>query len=152
MDWSQISVGAVAGAAATWLGGVFRTWFEYRLDQRKHRADEDRAVRAEQRDEARKEKERKQVEDNHIKHDADELLLYKTQLTGSSDLFNASLVAVRIHDFFTKRPQYLKFSPNRSFLEKYPADFNSQVCYDASSLSHTALDDLKHDVEVLQVH
>jgi hypothetical protein len=151
MDWSQFSVGAIAGGVGTWFLGVLKTWFEHLLEQRRQRAAEERAIRAEQREDARKETERKQAEADRLKKDEDTLLMYKTQLKGCTDLPTAANVVGGIHSYFIERPQHLRHSANAAFLEKYPGDFHDQVCFAPDRFAPTALDELKRDVEALQV-
>ena len=151
MDWSQISFGAVAGAIVAWIGGLFKTWLDYSLEQRKQRAAEDRTIRAEQRDEDRKEKARKESEAAKVKEDEAVLLMYKTQLRGSTELIIAAAVVNCIHDFFSQRPQYTRVAGNRGFLEKYPREFRDEVCYDTAKFTDESLNEIKRDVEDLRV-
>jgi hypothetical protein len=150
MDWSQVSVGAIAGGVGYWLLGVLKTWFEHLLEQRKQQAAEERMIRAEQREEARKETERKQAEADRVKQDQATLLMYKTQLKGSTDLPTAASVVRDIHSFFIKRPHYLN-PTNRAFLEKYPDNFHDRVCFAPGQFDPAALDELKRAVESLQI-
>ena len=78
-------------------------------------SDEDRAVRTELREETRKENERKRSEDERITHDENKLLLYKSQINGSPDMFEAGAVLQLIHALFNTHPQYLKLGTNRGF-------------------------------------
>jgi len=126
-------------------------WFEHFLKERSHQSEEKRVVRAEQREEIRKDKERQRSEEDQTKHDEHKLLLYKTQLSGCSDIVEAGNVVANIHLFFASRPRYLKLPENRAFLEKYPETFRDRACYDSGSISPTALEDLKRDIEVLQI-
>jgi hypothetical protein len=150
MDWSQVSVGAIVGSVGTWFLGLLKTGFEHLLEQRKQRAVEQRAIRAEQREEARKETERKRAEADRVTQDEATLLMYKTQLKGSTDLPTAANVVRDIHSFFIKRPHYLN-PASRAFLEKYPDNFHDQVCYASERFGPAALDELKRAVESLQV-
>ncbi len=151
MDWSQLSLGAIAGSVGTWLLGVLKTWFEHLLEQRRQRAAEERVIRAEQREEERKAIERKQAAAAQLKKDEDTLLMYKTQLKGCTDLPTAAHVVGGIHSYFIQRPQHLRHSANAAFLEKYPDNFHDEVCFAAERFGPTTLDELKRAVEALQV-
>ncbi|HUY12594.1 MAG TPA: hypothetical protein VMX16_03045 [Terriglobia bacterium] len=151
MDWSQLSLGAIAGSAGTWLLGVLKTLFEHLLEQRRQRAAEESVIRAEQREEERKATERKQTEADRVKEDEATLLMYKTQLRGCTELFTAARVVGGIHSYFIQRPQYLGHSANAGFLEKYPGNLHDQVCVTPDQFGPNVLDELKRAVEALQV-
>jgi len=108
-------------------------------------------IRAEEREEIRKQAERIQAQREQVTKDEAVLLMYKTQLKGSTDLSTAASVVGGIHSFFVKRPQYLNHAGNRAFLEKYPGDFRDQVCFAPDRFGASALDELKRAVEVLEV-
>ena len=70
-DWSQlISVGAIGAVFVgflRWLGVIVKTLIDHKLDKRKKRSEEEYAIRAEQREEARKQAEQKQIESEAFK-------------------------------------------------------------------------------------
>ena len=80
------AVPVVIGGFLAMGGGVLKAWIDFFLEQRKQRAAEDRAIHAEQREEARREEERTQAEAAQLKKDEDVLLMYKTQLRGATDI------------------------------------------------------------------
>jgi hypothetical protein len=150
-DWSQLLSGGAIGAVAVWLGGLLKTGFDHILEQRKRRAEEERAIRAEQREEARKQAERKQAEAERVQKDAADLLMYKTQMKGTTNLSTAGSIVSGIHSFFKERSQYLN-AANRAFLQRYPGDFREQVCFAPERFPEpTTLAELKRSVETLQV-
>src|SRR5260370_28715718 len=102
MDWSQISLGAVGGFVGARFFDFLKSLLDHFLDERKQRAAEDRTIRAEQREEERKENERKRVEAAQLKKDGDTLESFKTQVRGATDLVAAAIFVGLIHDFFIK--------------------------------------------------
>jgi len=144
-------MGAIAGSAGTWLVGLLKTWFEHFLGERKERAAEDRTIRTEQREDARKEKERIQAEAAQLKYDGDTLLMLKTQLRGATQTEDASGVVGLIHHFFVNNSHYLNIQSNRAFLEKYARDFQDQVSEGKIILTPAELAILKRDAESLRV-
>jgi hypothetical protein len=150
-DWSQLLSGGAIGAIAVWVGGIVKTGFDHILDQRKKDAEETRKIRAEEREEARKKADRERADAERFKKDETDLLMYKTQLKGTTDLVAAATIVGNIHGFFVQRSQYLN-DANRAFLEKYPVDFFDQVCFAPDRFPEAStLDELKHDVAALQV-
>ncbi len=150
-NWQQLLTAGAIGAAATWLGALVKTGFEHLLEQRKERAQKERVIRAEKREEERKQTERKQAQTEQWKKDEDVLIMYKTQLRGATELDTASNVLSGIHDFFIQRPQYLT-AANRTFLEKYPGDFGTQISFAPHLVAPNTLSELKREVESLQLH
>jgi hypothetical protein len=102
---------------------------------------------AEQPEPARREAERMRAE-AEVKEAAARIFLLKTRLKGFTDLVTAASVVTEIHSFFMKHPKYLN-DANAAFLEKYPGDFRDKVSFGESPA--TSLDNLKRDVETLQV-
>ena len=148
-QWFTVgAVGAVAGGVLTWLGGIVKSGVDHWLDQRKKRTDEEQTIRAEQRAQEREQAQREEARIEKIKQDEAVLVMYKTQLKGTKYLPDAGTVVEGIHSYFVQRPQYLN-ATNRAFLEKYPRDFRSQVCFAPDRFPESTLDKLKRDVDSL---
>ncbi len=82
-----------------------------------------------------------------VRH-AGTLLFLKTRLRGYTELVTAASVVPSLHSFFRSNPEYLN-PTNVAFLEKYPDNFREQVAYGSASV--TSLDELKRDVQSLQI-
>jgi hypothetical protein len=143
MNWSQLSIGAMAGAVGTWLSGILKVGFEHWLDQRKALAAEERIIRTEKREEEKKAAEK-------LERDDATLLMLKTDVRGFTDVTDAADAIPPIRTFFGKSPEYLKIPSNRVFLEKYPQDFRDKLCYDSDNFK-ASLDQLIQDLELLQL-
>jgi hypothetical protein len=151
MDWSQISVGALLGAAGQSVLAASKTAFEHWLETRRQREAEARTIRAEMRAEASKEEERRRAASEQLAKDEAILQMYKTQLKGTSDLVSAGALVGGIHSFFIQRPHYLSITVNRSFLERYPQDFREQAAFAADRFPSTGLAELKVHVDTLHL-
>ena len=151
MDWSQISVGAIAGSIITLVLQTVKSWIDHLLYERKQRSAEQRVVRAEQREEERKEGERKRADASTLEKDADTLEMFKTHVRGATDLTEAAKIVGLIHAFFIKNPQYVRVPANKAFLEMYPKDYYDQVCYDSDRFTASSLAILKNDVQSLKI-
>jgi predicted nucleotide-binding protein len=91
------------------------------------------------------------IQAERAKKDSGKLLLYKTQVKGLSDISTAANVVASIHSFFLVEPQYLN-KTSTLFLEKYPLAFKDQLSYNPEvAMKKWSLDELKRDVESLNI-
>lgn len=79
------------GSIGTWISSVLKTLIEHYLDERTQ-------IRAEKRAEAGQEAERQRSMAEKFQRDEDRLLMYRTQLKGTTDLVRAALVVDGIHN------------------------------------------------------
>ncbi len=149
MDWSQFSIGAIAGTAGTWFLGGLKVGWEHWLEERKHRAADVRVIRAEEREEARKDAERQRARTENLEKDEATLLMYKTQVKGCTEETDAANIVKGIHSFFIQRPEYLRLQNNAVFLEKYPGNLPDFVAYDTTYT--LPLEELKSALDLLQL-
>lgn len=154
-DWFSAASGAVVGAIGRWLLELGGAWF-------KSLTEEKRTIRAEERERANKEADRKREQDEKeaerkraeaetVKRDSAILLALKTRLKGCDNWLAArgeSNSILSIHNFFAQRPQYLEINSNREFLIKWPT--NSPVGGFPDDLKD-GLDELKRDADTLRV-
>jgi phage-related minor tail protein len=141
MNWGWFSTAAVGGIL-TELGrrllDIGETWFKSHTEER-------RTIRAEERERANKEADRKREQAETVERDDACLLAYKTRLKGCSEWAEAVDIVSTIHRYLDQRPRYLEISSNRDFLIKYPnlgAPGEDQEQW---------LADLKRDADTLRV-
>jgi chlorite dismutase len=151
VNWSQLSIGAILGGVGTLALQAARTLLDHILDERKQNAAEQRVIRTEQREEARKESERKRADAAKLKQDADTVEMFKTQVKGATDLAVAANFVGIIHQFFVNNPQYVSIPENRRFLEKYAQNFHDLICYDTARVTSASLAVLQNDVHTLKI-
>jgi predicted nucleotide-binding protein len=83
--------------------------------------------------------------------DSARLQLFKAQINGFSEIRDAANIVSSIHSFFSAAPQYLN-DANIRFLEKYPLNFREKLSFDtAASNEKWSIEELKHDVQSLQI-
>jgi hypothetical protein len=150
LDWSQVSIGAVGGGVLTWVGAFVTKLFEHYLEGKKQEAVLLREIRAEERAEHAREKERGLAKAEALGRTNNELLLLKTRLRGATELVYAGDVVKDIHGFFAKNPQYLSIRDNKSFLERYPESFKDDVHYAVQKFQPNSLALLKADADLLK--
>ncbi len=153
LDWSQLSVGAVLGSVATWIGGIARSFFDARMQEWGKDKDEARKIGAESREELRNAAERRQAVADLLARHGNELLALKTSLKGSGDLLTASHHLQEIHQFFRANSQYIELARNAQFLEQWPIGLKAELTYNPNKYGTGAekLAILKNDVNGLKV-
>jgi hypothetical protein len=151
LEWSQISVGAILGAVGQWALGLTKAGFEHFLEGRRQKAADERVIRAEEREQARKKAEKDEVVLAQIAKDESLLLLHRTRMCGAADLGHVIATVESIHEFFRLRPQYIGVANNRAFLEKYPQNFSERFFDPQSNFNDSDLASVKKDADSLRV-
>lgn len=152
MTVQSFGLGIAGGIVGGQIAPFLRMWFDHVLDQQKQRAAEERAIRAEQREEARKEKERQEVEAARLKQDEGHLLALKTKMTGTKDPFVAAATLNLIHQFFDQRPHYIGTAQNRRFLEDNPGEHTATEEYEIERrFDYLVIMELQNEVEGLRL-
>jgi hypothetical protein len=129
LDWSQISVGAVLGGIGGWFSSVFKSGLDHWFSERREKASEERVIRAEQRQLERVAQERQDAAKGITQNSEAELLMIVTRLNGCTDFVAGAEAIGDIHHFFKRKPEYLLYQPNRTFLEKYPINLRDRACF-----------------------
>lgn len=151
VDWSQISVGAVAGSIGTWLLGALRATLDHLFEERKQRGEEQRTIRREKREQDKIEAERQREATAKLEHDRAELIRLVTKLKGCTDFIEAARVVGEIHHFYLRYPLYVNHDSNRAFLVKYPVNLSDRAAYAAlEDDDTTTLAELKRESDTLR--
>jgi hypothetical protein len=155
MNWSP-GAWALLGVAGAEVGrrilDLAKGAGEHWLDRRKEKATEDRAIRAEQREQARLEAERTRAKDEQLQRDDDTLTSLKVEMRAVFDWGTAANAVEGIHDFFDERKQYNKLFGNEAFLVKYP-NYMAELIRIAGpeKLNSLHIEELKRDAEALRI-